>query len=264
MDEQTKEIRKAYEVEKKARKELERLDRAKDQFIMATQHHLRTPLTSMRGYLDLLLDGSYGKVPKRIGEILKKFETSTKNEVRVVNELLDISQFQLGKEVVNLQENISIETILKEVIEEFQLETEKKNIYLKLEKPEKPFPQIKADPQKLKVALFNVVDNGIKYTKQGGVTIKIKKEQVPRKREQKPKIKIIIQDTGIGIAKEEIDNLFIRTFERGETAEKLWGPGKGIGLFLANQIIKAHHGRIWAESEGKNKGSTFFVELPIS
>lgn len=263
VDEQTKEIKeaykkveKAYEVEKQARKELERLNRAKDQFIMATQHHLRTPLTSMRGYLDLLLDGTYGKVPKRIGEILKKFETSTKNEVKVVNELLDISQFQLGKEVVHLQENVNIETILEEIIEELQFETEKKNIFLKLEKPEQPLLQIKADSQKLKVALFNVVDNGIKYTQQGGVTIKLNIKD--------HKLTIIIKDTGIGIPKEEINTLFEKTFERGKEAAKFWGLGKGIGLFLTNQIIKAHNGRIWAESEGKDKGSTFYVELPIS
>ncbi len=252
--EQTKEIRRAYEVEKKARKDLERLNKTKDQFIMATQHHLRTPLTSMQGYLDLLLGGTYGKIPSKIKEIIQKFLVSTKNEIKTVNELLDISQFQLGKKVITLQSNVQIDIILKEIIEELKSEAEKKKIGLKLEK-EKKLPEIKADPQKLKVALFNIVDNSIKYTNKGGITIKIKSLNKA--------IQISIQDTGIGIPKQELKRLFNRAFERGEKAKKLYGPGKGIGLFLTYQIIKSHQGKLWAESEGTEKGSTFYIELPI-
>ena len=266
VDEQTKEIRKAYEVEKKARKELERLDKAKDQFMMATQHHLRTPLTSMQGYLDLLLGGSYGKISKRVKEVLQKHQSSTKNEIKIVNELLDISQFQLGKQVVSLQSDIKVESILKEIIEELKPEAEKKRLYLKFEKPKTQIRGIKADTQKLKVALFNIIDNGIKYTQQGGVTIKLEIVSLREisRREKNYKLKIIVRDTGMGIPKEELKDLFAKTFERGEEAKKVWGPGKGIGLFLTHQIIKAHNGEIRAESEGKNKGSTFYVELPIN
>jgi len=250
------EIRKAYEVEKKAHKELKKLDEAKTQFMMATQHHLRTPLTSMRGYLDLILGGSYGKLRnKKIKEKLKRLEISSKRLAKVINELLDISQFQLGKEVVNLQPNIQIEPILKEIMEELIPEAEKKKIYLKLEKPGKKLPSIKADLEKLKVALTNIVDNGIKYTDKGGVTIKLKIENY--------KLKIVIEDTGMGIDKEELKALFIRTFERGEQAKKVYTTGRGIGLYIASQIIEAHNGKIWAESEGIGKGSVFYVELPV-
>jgi len=76
-------------------------------------------------------------------------------------------------------------------------------------------------------------------------------------------IQISIQDTGVGIPKEELKRLFNRAFERGEKAKKLYGPGKGIGLFLTYQIIKSHQGKIWAESEGAKKGSTFYIKLPI-
>jgi len=255
MEEMAKEVKEAYEVEKRARKELQRLDKAKDQFLMATQHHLRTPLTSMQGYLDLIFGGTYGKVPAKLGEILQKFWKSTREEIKIVNELLDVSQFQLGKEVITLKPNINIIEILKEIVEELRVQAEGKGIYLKLERPKEPIPLIKADSSKLKVALVNVIDNGVKYTKQGGVTIKIKN--------QISKIKIIVQDTGLGIPKEELPTLFTKTFERGEEAKRVWGPGKGIGLYLTSQIIQAHKGRIWAGSEGKGKGSTFYVELPV-
>lgn len=248
-------IQKAYELEKHAHKELKRLDEAKTQFLMATQHHLRTPLTSMRGYVDLILGGIYGRVPQKLKEVILKFEKSTINEIKIVNELLDISQFQLGKEVVSLKPNIQIEPILNEVIEELKFEAESEGIYLKLEKDEKPLPLIKADPSKLKVALSNIIDNAVKYTNKGGVTVKC---QISN-----DKLQIIVQDTGMGMSEEEQENLFTRLFERGAEAKKVFTTGRGIGLYLTAKIIEVHHGRIWAESEGKGKGSTFYVELPV-
>lgn len=254
VDEQTKEIKKAYEVEKRARKGLARLNEAKNQFIMASQHHLRTPLTAMRGYLDLLLTGTYGKVPPKIKDTLFKFQLSTQRLIKVVNEFLDITQFQLGKEVITLQPNVQVEPVLKEVMEELQLEAKARGVHLKLRKPAK-IPRIKADPERLKIALFNIVDNGIKYTRQGGVTIKLEVEKL--------RLRIAIQDTGIGIPREELKTLFARTFERSREAKKIHGTGRGIGLFIAGHIIRAHNGKIWAESEGKGKGSTFYIELPL-
>ena len=77
------------------------------------------------------------------------------------------------------------------------------------------------------------------------------------------KLQIIVKDTGLGIPKEKIQDLFKRTFERDEDAKKVYGTGRGIGVYVTGHIIKAHKGRIWAESEGKGKGSTFFIELPV-
>lgn len=248
-------IKLAYEVEKAAKEEAQRLDKAKDQFTMATQHHLRTPLTSMRGYLELILEGAYGKVPVKLKEILIRFKNSTSRLIKIVNEFLDISQFQMGKEVVFLQPNVDITPILNEIIEELKLEAETKRVYLKMEKPGASLPLIKADPEKLKVALFNVFDNGIKYTTQGGLTIKV--EPVDGK------ICIIVKDTGMGMSREESGALFTRLFERGDAAQKAFTTGRGIGLFITAKIIQAHKGRIWAESEGKDKGSAFYIELPV-
>jgi len=247
-------IKRAYDMEKKALKQTEALTEAKTQFLMATQHHLRTPLTSMVGYLDLIFGGTYGKVPVKIKQALLKFESSTKRLMRVVNELLDISQFQLGKEVVSLQPGTDVLPILKEVIEELQFEVEYRNLYLKFQKIGK-IPKIKADSEKLKVALFNIVDNAIKYTRKGGVTVNVKRKE--------ESLLIAIKDTGIGIAKGEAGKLFKEAFERGKTAKKVHNYGRGIGLFITGHIIKAHKGKIWAESEGEGKGSTFFIELPV-
>ncbi len=247
-------IKKAYEIEKKAKEGLKKLDEAKNQFIMATQHHLRTPLTSMIGYLDLIFGGTYGKVSPRIKEALQKFQISTNRLIKVINEFLDISQFQLGKKVITLQPDVHIEPIFEEIVDELQLEAKARGIYLKLQKQAK-MPGIKADPEKLKLALYNIVDNGIKYTNEGGVTIKLKVEN--------SRLRIIVKDTGAGISKEDQKTLFTRLFERGKEAKKLHGTGRGIGLYIAFHIVKAHNGKIWVESEGRGKGSTFFIELPV-
>jgi len=248
VEQRTGELKEAY-------RKLEKLDEAKNQFLMATQHHLRTPLTSMIGYLDLISSGNYGKVSSEVEGVFQKIQTSTGRLIKIVNEFLDISQFQLGKKVISLKPNIEIEPILKETIEELQFTAQTKGIYLKLEKPKEKLPTIEADPEKLKVALANIFDNGIKYTAKGGITIKI---QVSDK-----KLQIVSRDTGMGISKEDMKDLFSGVFERGVEAKKVFTTGRGIGLYIASQIIQAHNGRIWAESEGSNKGSTFFIELPI-
>ncbi|KPJ55042.1 hypothetical protein AMJ47_01990 [Parcubacteria bacterium DG_72] len=254
MEELSKKVQKAYEVEKRARKELARLGEVKNQFIMASQHHLRTPLTSMRGYIDLVLTGSYGKVPGKIKQALIKFEISIKRLNKVINEFLDITQFQLGKEVVTLKEGVDLKPIFKEIQEELSYEAKARGIKLEFEVP-KDIPKIRADLENLKIAMFNVVDNAIKYTQKGKVFVTVSTTD--------SKVLIAVKDTGVGITKEHQRELFNRLFERSQDAMKVHGTGKGIGLFITAHIVKAHKGRIWAKSGGRGKGSTFFIELPI-
>ncbi len=166
---------------------------------------------------------------------------------------LDITHYiNVAKNAVIFEEHEL--RILKEIIEELQLTAKAKNIYFKFEKPEKKLPAINADPEKLKVALTNIFDNAIKYTTKGEVIIKI---QILDK-----KLRIISKDTGIGISQEDKENLFSGIFERGEEAQKVFTTGRGIGLYIASQIIQAHNGKVWAESAGHDKGSTFFIVLP--
>jgi len=254
IDEQTKDVRHAYEMEKKAKEQLEQLGNVKNQFLATVQHHLRTPLTSMRGYAELLLGGTFGKVPKKIGGIIKRFEASTIGLIKMVNEFLDITQLQLGKDVISLRDNVDLCPIFEDIIKDMELEASKKGIYVKIEKP-KTTCRIKADEPKLKAALANIFDNAVKYTDKGGITIKLNLEN--------KKVKVEIKDTGIGIPKERLPRLFEITFERTEAAKKSFATGRGIGLYLSSQIIKAHDGRIWAESEGEGEGSTFYIELPV-
>lgn len=268
----SKQVEKAYEVEKQARQELQHLSAVKDQFILATQHHLRTPLTITKGYLSVILRKYQQELPQSVKNYLNKADSSTNRLIKLVNELLDISQFQVGKQPLNLQP-ANIRNLIDEILKEIQPEIQSKDLSVKIiPENQQDWPLIQADAEKLRIALFNIINNAVKYTP--SVKIPNPKFQISKTEQfsqiviQGKKIdsfyQISIKDQGIGINPEEIPTLFTRYFERGEQAQKLYPTGRGIGLFITASIVKAHNGKIWAESQGLNKGATFYVELPIT
>ena len=153
-------VNKAYQIEKKAHQELKKLDEAKDQFIMATQHHMRTPLAIMKGYVSMLLEGDYGKINKEARKRLVFLQQSIEKLITLVNEFLDISQFRVGKGVLNLKE-VKIEDLIREIIKELKWEAENKGLYIKMKKL-KISPVVKADRSKLKEAIYNII--AVSYT----------------------------------------------------------------------------------------------------
>lgn len=242
--------------EKELKEEWEKLSRAKEQFLLSIQHHLRTPLTPIKGYLEEILAGTYGREENPvIREKLIEMKKLTDTLYALIERLLDIQALKLGNKTLNLQ-NCQIEDLIEGVIEELKPQAEKKGLYLKYELPEKKLPSLKLDKKTIREAIWNLVDNAIKYTNRGGVIVELKIENC--------KLKITVKDTGIGMKKEEVDYFLQgKLFERGEEATKLYGPGRGIGLAIVSEIIRAHAGKIGAESEGQGKGTTFWIELPI-
>lgn len=250
VDEQTKELKQAYQTEKTAREELEKLDTTKNQFLLATQHHLRTPLTAMKWSADLMLKR---KLDKRSKIAIQGFKTSTEKLIKMVNEFLDITQFQLGKNLAYVKSEVELQGVVREIIEELEFEKKSKKIYLNLEAFDDS-DIILADRGKIKMAIFNIIDNAVKYTNTGGVTVFIEKNI--------NNVILKVKDTGIGISLDNQKNMFNKVFERGLEAQKTFATGRGIGLYIASQIIKAHNGRIFAESQGEGKGLTITIELP--
>ena len=259
----SKQVEKAYEVEKQAHKELKHLSEVKDQFILATQHHLRTPLTIMKGYLSVVLEKHKESISKEVENYLTKTSDSTNRLIKLVNELLDVSQLEIGKKPLKI-EPTNVRNIIDDTIKDIQPEIEKNNLVIKI-LPEniKEWPNIPADPEKLMVVFANLIDNAVKYSSQGEIIIQGKFIPSSIKGKTNSSFQISIKDQGIGINTDEIPTLFTNYFERGEEAQKLYTTGRGIGLFITASIIKAHNGRIWAESRGYNKGATFYVELPM-
>lgn len=242
----TVELREAYE-------ELKKLDKAKSEFISIASHQLRTPLTAVKGYISMMLEKTYGAPPEQMEKPLKNIYLSNERLIKLVNDLLSVSRIEAGRMEIQI-EKTSLEEIITSVVEELKNAAKEKNIYLKWEKPEKPLPKISVDKEKIRQAIMNVIDNAIRYTERGGVTIKCKM--------QNSKCKIEVKDTGTGLTKYELSKMF-ESFSRGAAGTRLYTEGVGLGLYVAKKFVEMHKGQIWAESKGKGKGSTFYIELPI-
>jgi signal transduction histidine kinase len=235
------------------REEVEKISQAKSEFISITSHQLRTPLSAIKGYLSMVLEGTYGGISERVKKVLENVYTANERLIKLVNSFLDVSRIELGREELKL-ERISIEDLISETVSEMEIEAKKKNLFLKFEKPKIALPKILIDRGRIKEVISNLIDNAIKYTQKGGITIK---SQISN-----GKCQISISDTGEGLTKEEISRLF-ESFSRGTAGAKFWTEGVGLGLYVSRKFVELHGGKIWAESEGKGKGSTFYIELPI-
>ena len=154
VSEQTKEIKGAYDIEKKAKENLQDLDVQKNEFMMITQHHLRTPLTSMMGYVSLLEDGAYGKVPPKIEKVVERFGISSGKLLRVVNEFLDLSQFEMGEKVIKIERNVDVKAIIKSTMNELSPDAKKKGLTLKFEEPKEDIPKIQVNPESCRWCLL--------------------------------------------------------------------------------------------------------------
>ncbi len=238
-----------------ANDKLKDLDKLKTEFLSLASHQLRSPLTAIKGYSSMILDGDYGKVNNKVKEIMDRILESSGNLIIVVEDLLNVSKIESGG--MQYQKiNFDIAVVLNEVSRDLSVVANKKGLSLDFNKDINGNYITNGDKEKLRQVLINLIDNSIKYTKVGSINTFIKNTA-------KGTILISIQDTGIGFKdKKSKDGLFSK-FGRGEGA-RLNTTGSGLGLYLAKEIVKAHSGKIWVESEGENKGSTFYVELPIA
>jgi len=232
---------------------LQRLDVAKSEFLSIASHQLRTPLTAIKGYISMIIEGDYGKAPTPMLKILKDVFESSNRLARLINIFLNVSRIEAGKFHLDLSET-DFEKTLGEVIKELTPIAEAKKLKLIFKKPKISLPPIKVDKDKIKDVIYNLIDNSIKYTPAGKVTITLEKID--------NSILTSIKDTGIGIKPAEAKELFNK-FVRGEGIARIQPDGSGLGLFIAKKITEAHGGKICVESEGKGKGSTFYFTLPI-
>jgi signal transduction histidine kinase len=229
------------------------LDQQKTQFVSLASHQLRAPLTSIKGYLSMILEGDYGEVKGEAREMIKRVEVSANNLVTIVGDFLDVSRIEQGKMRYELSD-FDLKPLVETVYREQQPIAEKKGLKLNVNIEEHMEYKLHGDMNKLKQVFTNLTDNSIKYTTKGEVDISL----------SRPSPKIIrfeIKDTGIGINAETLPRLFDK-FVRAEGANEVNVIGAGLGLFVAKEMVKAHEGgKVWAESEGLGKGSRFVVEL---
>lgn len=236
-----------------ANTELRRLDTAKSEFISIASHQLRTPLTAIKGFVSLLLEGAYGKLEPPVSDTLNKVYLANARLMNLVENLLNISRIEAGRIQYQFAPT-QIKDLLNELKDLFQLAAHEKGLTLNIESPAKPLPTVVLDSAKIREVISNVIDNAIKYTEQGSVTVRTKSEN--------GKIVITISDTGVGVDPDDLPHLF-KKFERGKNAAQINVSSTGLGLYVGKNFIEAHGGTIRAESAGKGKGTSFVLELPL-
>ncbi len=233
---------------------LKELDKQKTEFVSFATHQLRSPLTAMKGYSSLILEGDYGEISTDLRGAIEKIHESSNTLTTVVNDYLNISRIELGSMKYDLKPT-DLKELVKEVIGELQLNIDKAGIKFSFELDARQKYLAKIDLDKFKQVIANIIDNSIKYTPTGSIVASLKKDA------QKSTILFAIKDTGIGMAQGVIPKLFAK-FSRAENANAVNIRGTGLGLYVAKEIVRAHGGKVWAESEGEGKGSQFYVELP--
>lgn len=235
----------------KANDRLKELDQMKSEFLSVATHQLRAPLTAMRGYASLIAEGSYGPVTEGEKEPLFRIMESGRNMANSIEDYLNVSRIEQGRMKFESAQ-FDLTQLADTVVKELTSVAERRNLKLTLAASEPV--TVKGDIGKIKQVMTNYIDNAIKYTPQGFITVRVWKEGTAAR--------FAVEDTGTGIAAEELPKLFSK-FTRARDANKVNTTGTGLGLYVAKILIEGHKGKTWAESEGIGKGSRFIFEIPV-
>jgi signal transduction histidine kinase len=232
--------------------QLKHIDEVKDEFMSMASHQLRTPLTSIKGYLSMVIDGDVGKITPRQHKLLLEAFNSSERMVRLIADFLNVSRLQTGRFIIE-KVPADIKSAIKQEIKELELLASSHDIKLKLNMTEKPLP-IVADESKIRQVVMNFVDNAIYYSPVKS-TIVVSVERV------RDWMTVTVVDMGIGVPEDEQRKLFTKFF-RAKNARKQRPDGTGVGLYLARRVITAHGGSIIFSSD-EGKGSTFGFRIPL-
>ncbi|MBU0506477.1 MAG: ATP-binding protein [bacterium] len=236
---------------KQAEKAMKETSDMKSKFISMASHELRTPLTTIQESVNIVLDGITGSLNQEQSHILSLTKTNIKRLSRLVNDILDFQKLQSGKMPFYFADN-NINVVIKDICESFAGPAGKKGLFVRYNLDES-MPLVHCDKDRITQVILNIVNNAIKFTKEGGIVISASLDK------NTAHIKVI--DTGPGIHKKDMTRLF-KTFEQIRTNENLAIKGTGLGLAISKEIISEHKGRIWVESE-EGKGSEFHFTIPL-
>lgn len=231
---------------------LKKVDGSKDDFISMTSHQLRTPLTSVKGYISMILDGDFGHISSEQRRVLTEAYNSSERMAFLISDFLDVSRLQAGKfELQKSSTNLS--DILKSEISQLKLTAEMHNVVLSYDITEN-LPVVELDHNKIRQVMMNMIDNAIYYSRNSSsVAVSLYSHD--------NNLIFTVVDHGIGVPRVEQSRLFTK-FYRAANAQKVRPDGTGVGLYMARKVIVAHGGSIIFESK-ENLGSTFGFKLPI-
>jgi signal transduction histidine kinase/HAMP domain-containing protein len=229
------------------------IDRAKTEFVSLASHQLRTPLSAINWYSEMLLSGDAGKLNDEQEKYVKEVSAGSMRMVKLVNSLLNVSRLELGTFSVD-PEDTDIVRLLLSVLDEIKPKVDEKNQLFKQDF-DSSLPKINIDPKLIRMVFQNLASNAVKYTNYGGtITSRLKEEE--------GSLVFSISDDGVGIPKAQQKNIFTKLF-RADNVKATDTEGTGLGLYIVKKIVENSGGKIWLESE-ENKGTTFFVEIPLT
>ncbi|HVA66554.1 MAG TPA: HAMP domain-containing sensor histidine kinase, partial [Elusimicrobiota bacterium] len=231
--------------------QLKKSNRIKDEFISTVSHEFKTPLTTILGFLMLMLDGEAGALSEQQKKFTKMSINAAKRLEMLVSDILDLSKLEAGAKMS--RRSFDLDKALRGSAESQALEADKREVELLCE-IERGLPGVLGDPRWISLAVDNLLSNAIKFTPPRG-------QVIIRARRQGSEIVICISDTGVGIPEEEKERVFEK-FYRSQASADLGVPGTGLGLAIVREIVAKHGGRLWLESEPQ-KGSRFYFSLPL-
>ena len=230
--------------------QVRRLENVRRDFVSNVSHELRTPLTSLKALSETLQDGALDD-PASAEKFLKQMDNEIDNLTQMVNELLQLSRLESGKIPFQRQASDPV-AIVENATERMRLQAERGQLNLEVA-TEPNLPMVHADADRIEAVLINLIHNAIKFTKPGGY-IRV------NARRQQGMVVFSVQDTGVGITREELSRIFERFYKIDQSRSD---SGTGLGLSIARHTVEAHQGRIWVESE-VGKGSTFSFTVPTT
>lgn len=235
-----------------ANRHLKELDKAKDEFISMASHQLRTPLTTIKGYLSMMLEGDAGRLNATEREYIQYAFDGSERMVSLISDLLNVSRLSAGRFLIE-QKPTDLVAMIEDEIRQLMPHATAKRLYLKLDAPAGKLPLVELDENKTRQVIMNFIDNAIYYTHDGGVTVRL--------RVTKGLFRIEVQDTGIGVPEDAKKHLFTKFF-RASNAQNVRPDGTGLGLYLARRVVQDQGGTIIFESQ-EGRGSVFGFELPV-
>lgn len=252
---QKEEIEKLAQNLQKANEQLKILDKMKSEFVSIASHQLRSPLTAIRGYTSMLLEGSFGKLNAKAIEAIERIADSSRFMALSVEDYLNVSRIEAGNMKYEMAD-FNLKTEAERIVDELRPTALKKGLLLTFKSDCDSDAFIHADIGKTRQVLQNLIDNSMKYTPKGTITV-FAYDDIKKKR-----MYITITDTGVGMSKQTIEDVFEK-FVRAKNANHVNVTGTGLGLFVAKKMVEEMGGKIKATSEGEGKGSSFVIEWKL-
>ena len=239
--------------EVRLREEVQELSNQKSEFMTFASHEIRNPITAMRGYASLIADGTAGAASEEVRGAARKVLVEGNDVLNLISQFLAKSKLELGQ-LSYANESYDLGATVALVVDGYIPHAQERGLTLRKHIDLSQSLLVRGDAGKTKEVVSNLIDNAIKYTKRGGVTVSV--ERIGES------IRVEIIDTGVGIPERTMANLF-KKFSRAD-AQKMNLLGTGLGLYLGKTFIESQGGKLWVESDGGSKGSRFIIEFPAA